>query len=130
MSDTAFSITILVALVLWVLLSVLWRRFHPARPRGRSSVEAAQWAELRFPTEVHTVAAILADLVHEQLGISFAQLAPQTRFLEDLSMDEYEAKEFAMALEEELGCNIPPEDAKALLTVIDLIDYLSSMRPS
>ena len=130
MNSSALAITIILALVVGLLvlpmtLSALWYRFHPARPRGvRFSPKAAQWAESRFPAELRPIAAFAADLLRDQLGVGFAQLEPQTRFIEDLGMDDLEPVEVVMALEEELDIEIPDADAKPLLTVSELVDYL------
>ena len=129
MSSSELAITIVLTLVVGLLvlpmtLSALWSRFHPP-PRGvRFSPKAAHWAESRFPAELRPNAAFVADLLRNQLGVGFAQLEPQTRFIEDLRMDDLEPVEVVMALEEELGLEIPDEDVEPLLTVTKLVDYL------
>lgn len=70
------------------------------------------------------MAAFVAELLCEQLGVGFEQLEPQTRFLEDLAMDDLEPVEIVMALEEELGISIPQEDCAGLGTVEELVRYL------
>jgi acyl carrier protein len=127
MSTSSLAVTAICTLVVCVLviLSALWRRFHPPKPRGvRFSPKAVQWAESRFPTELRPVASYVADLLRDQLGVGFAQLEPHTRFIEDLGMDDMEPVEVLMALEEDLGFGIGAEDAERLLTISELVDYI------
>jgi len=45
-------------------------------------------------------------------------------FINDLGADSLDTVELLMALEEELGCEIPEEDAQKITTVQDVIDYV------
>src|SRR6188508_2036400 len=113
------------SLVVPIALSFIWRRFRPPNPRGiHFGKQAVEWAQSRFPEELRPMAAFVADLLREQLGVGFAQLEPHTRFIEDLGMDDLEPVEVLMALEDDLGIEISDADAEHLLTISGLVQYL------
>jgi acyl carrier protein len=130
MSDFLLVAVFVLILVIGLLVlpmagSALWYRFHPRTPTGvRFSAAAEAWAESRFSAELRPMAAFVADLLCEQLGIALAPLEPQSRFTEDLSMDDLEPVEVVMALEEELGIDIPAEDSEHIPTISELVHYL------
>ena len=66
------------------------------------------------------------DLLSDLLGIPAGEIHRGQRFTEDLRADELEPVEIAMALEEDLGLAISDEEASALATVGDLIDFLAT----
>ena len=112
-------------IVLPMVLSSLWYRFHPRKGRGiHFSPAAGEWAAARFSPEFRAIAAFVADLLREQLGVGFAQLEPETSFIEDLHMIDLEPVEVVMALEQELGFEIPDEDCESLATISALVLYL------
>jgi acyl carrier protein len=73
---------------------------------------------------LQAVAAFVAEVLCEQIGVPLSQLEPATRFTEDLGMDELEPVEFVMALEDDLEFSIPDEDCARLGTVAVLVWYL------
>src|SRR5690606_7571490 len=99
MSSSALATTIILALIVSLLvlpttLSTLWYHFLPDKALSTTvSVKASRCADSRFPAELRTMAAILANHLRDQFRVDFAQLAAQTRFLEDLAMDQYERME-------------------------------------
>ena len=99
--------------------------FRSRQPRGIHSGEAAaEWARCRFPPEFRPIAAYVADLLCEQLGVNLSSIEPATAFTTDLRMDELEPVEVVMALDEDLGVSIPDKDCAQLMTVADLVKYL------
>jgi acyl carrier protein len=85
--------------------------------------QASRWVALHFP-EHERLAATVAEILGAQVGVGFDSLAPATRFIEDLGMDDLEPVEVVLALEEELGLSIPDSDCERLTTVGDLVRYL------
>jgi acyl carrier protein len=86
--------------------------------------QAERWATAHFPGPDHGIAAKVAEILVEQVGIGFDSLAPTTRFIEDLGMDDLEPVTVVMALEEEFGFSIPDADTALLATIADLVRYL------
>ena len=68
----------------------------------------------------------LIEIIAEQLQIDTAQIVPEASFMDDLGADSLDTVELVMALEEELGVEIPDEQAENIRTVQDAIDFLSS----
>ena len=100
-----------------------WSR-RPPSPRGIHFGEAAaRWAEPRFNAELRPVAAYVADVLCEHVGLTFAELEPQSVLITDLRIDE-ETPEFIMALEEDLGFAISDADCLTLNTISELVSYL------
>ena len=71
-----------------------------------------------------SVADKVKKIVVEQLGVSEDQVTPEAKFIEDLGADSLDQVELVMALEEEVGSEIPDEDAEKLTTVGDAIKYV------
>ena len=65
----------------------------------------------------------LKEIVKEQLNAE-AEITEATSFKEDLGADSLDLFELVMAMEEEFGIEIPPEDLEQILTVGDIISYL------
>ncbi len=131
MSNDFISIAVIIGLLLGLLvLRTIWY-YHRRKHRGiHFGPAAAGWAESRFPLELRPVAAFVADLLRDQLGVGFAQLEPQTRFIEDLDMTDLEPAEVVMALEEELGIKIPDDDVQHIYTISELVHYLANRLPA
>ena len=68
----------------------------------------------------------LIEIIAEQLQVDKAQIVPEASFMDDLGADSLDTVELVMALEEELGVEIPDEQAENIRTVQDAIDFLSS----
>ena len=113
-------------LCLIVLRRIFLGSFRSRRkPRGLQSGEPAKrWATTRFPPHLQPVAAYVADLLCEQLGINLTCIEPASQFTTDLRMDDLEPVEFLMALEEDLSISIPEDDGAQLTTVANLVSYL------
>ena len=64
-------------------------------------------------------------VIVEQLGIDEASVRMDSSFLDDLGADSVDIVEFIMALEEEFGIEIPDEDVEKIVTVKDVVEYIS-----
>ncbi len=64
------------------------------------------------------------ELVATQLGISSDQVTLDANLVSDLGADSLDVVELVMAMEDELGVEIPDEDAQKLTTLNAVIAYL------
>ena len=64
-------------------------------------------------------------VIVEQLGIDESSVRMESSFLDDLGADSLDIVEFIMALEEEFGIEIPDEDVEKIVTVKDVVEYIS-----
>jgi acyl carrier protein len=67
------------------------------------------------------IEARVKKIVAEQLGVAEADIKNESSFVEDLGADNVE---LVMALEEELECEIPDEEAEKITNVQQAIDYV------
>jgi len=65
-------------------------------------------------------------IVAEQLGVNEADIKNESAFVDDLGADSLDTVELDMALEDELECEIPDEEAEKIRTVQQAIDYVSA----
>ena len=65
-------------------------------------------------------------VVVEQLGVSEAEVAKESSFVDDLGADSLDTVELVMALEEAFGTEIPDEDAEKIKTIGDTVKYIIS----
>jgi acyl carrier protein len=83
------------------------------------------WAAQHYPEGQRTIAAKTARVVAEQQSVALKQVNPNTRFIQDLQMqDPLEGVELVMALEEEFDIKIPDDRSERIETLGDLITYL------
>ncbi|MBN1484390.1 MAG: acyl carrier protein [Chloroflexia bacterium] len=66
----------------------------------------------------------LKDLVVDNLGVEPNQVVPEAHFIEDLGADSLDLVELIMSIEEEFEIEIPDDDAEAIATVKDAMEYL------
>jgi acyl carrier protein len=59
------------------------------------------------------------------LGVEPEKVTPSANFIDDLGADKLDTVEIVMAAEEEFGVKIPDADAQGLVSVSDLVAYLS-----
>jgi acyl carrier protein len=64
--------------------------------------------------------------VAEQLGVTEADIKPESSFTADLGADSLDTVELVMALEEEFGIEIPDEEAEKIATVTDAVNYIKT----
>ena len=67
----------------------------------------------------------LVEIVAEQLQIDAEQVIPEASFMDDLGADSLDTVEFIIALEEELGIEIPDDEAESIRTVQDALNYIN-----
>ena len=67
----------------------------------------------------------LKAVIEEKLNAEGKQITESTRFKEDLDADSLDLFEMVMALEDEFGIEIPSEDLEKMLTVGDVMTYLT-----
>lgn len=63
-------------------------------------------------------------IIVKELDVPVEKVIPQARFVEDLGADSLDTVELLLCLEEELGIQIPTEEADKFKTVADLFNYL------
>jgi acyl carrier protein len=66
----------------------------------------------------------IKNIIVEQLGVSPDEVVPEASFVDDLGADSLDLVELVMVLEEEVGKEIPDEDAEKIQTVKDAINYI------
>ena len=64
----------------------------------------------------------------EQLELSRDEITPDSRFVEDFSMDSLDMVEMLIHLEKETGIKIPNEEVKDIRTVGELVKYLEAKK--
>ena len=67
----------------------------------------------------------LVEIVAEQLQIDPEQVIPEASFMDDQCADSLDTVELIMALEEELGIEIPDDEAESIRTVQDALNYIN-----
>ena len=70
--------------------------------------------------------ARVKKIVAEQLGVAEADIKNESSFVNDLGADSLDTVELVMALEDELGMEIPDEEAEKITTVQQAIDYATA----
>ncbi|NLT96859.1 MAG: acyl carrier protein [Christensenellaceae bacterium] len=64
----------------------------------------------------------------EQLELSRDEITPDSRFVEDFSMDSLDMVEMLIDLEKQTGIKIPNEEIKDIRTVGELVRYLEAKK--
>ncbi len=64
------------------------------------------------------------ELIAEQLGVTLDQVVSDANLISDLGADSLDVVELIMALEDELGVEVPDEDAQKMTTVGAVLSYL------
>jgi len=65
-------------------------------------------------------------IVCEQLGVSPEEVKQDASFIDDLGADSLDTVELVMAFEEEFEIEIPDEEAEAIATVKNAVDYINN----
>ncbi len=67
------------------------------------------------------------EVIVDELGIEDEEkITMETTFIDDLGADSLDVVELIIALEEEFGIEIPETEAEKVVTVGDVVDYISS----
>ncbi len=64
------------------------------------------------------------SIIAEQLGVKPEEVTDAASFVDDLGADSLDTVELVMALEEEVGIEIPDEDAEKMTSVGEAIRYI------
>lgn len=68
------------------------------------------------------------EVIVDQLGIEDEEsITMDTTFIDDLGADSLDVVELIIALEEEFGIEIPETEAEKVVTVGDVVNYISSV---
>jgi len=67
----------------------------------------------------------IKEIIAGQLNVEESEIKVESKFKEDLGADSLDLFELVMALEDEYSVEIPAEDLEKLLTVQDVMKYLS-----
>jgi acyl carrier protein len=71
------------------------------------------------------VAGRAHTILVEQLGVEEDEVTPNARLVDDLGADSLDTVEVTMALEEEFNIEIPDADVERIVTVQDVVNYLT-----
>ena len=72
-----------------------------------------------------TVERRVIEIIVEQLGVAEEEVTLEASFIDDLGADSLDLVELIMAMEEEFGLEISDEDAEKILTVQDVVNYIT-----
>ena len=67
----------------------------------------------------------IKEIIAGQLNVEESEIKVESKFKEDLGADSLDLFELVMALEDEYSVEIPAEDLEKLLSVQDVMKYLS-----
>ncbi len=70
----------------------------------------------------------LKEILVDDLGISEDAVNPESKFVDDLGADSLDLVELIMAFEDKFGIEISDEEAEKMVTVKDVLDYISSQK--
>ena len=71
----------------------------------------------------------IQELLADQMNIEKEKITKSTMIVEDLKADSLDIVEMLMALEDEFSISVPDEDARGLLTVGQIAEYVESKMP-
>ena len=72
------------------------------------------------------IEAKVRKVLAEQLAVDESQVTPEAKFAEDLNADSLDLTEAVLALEDEMGIEIPEEEMEKVKTVGQAIDLVAS----
>ena len=68
----------------------------------------------------------IKEVIIDKLGVDEAAITEEAHFVNDLGADSLDTVELIMQLEEELGIEIPDENAEQMTTVQQAVDYIEA----
>lgn len=106
---------------------MLGAQFIPTEGRASAftpigSSPSAEQRNLGAPPHICDLVKLLA---RDHSGVSFDNIHPESRLVEDLGMDWLSVVEFIMDMEETFNFEISDDDAEKIVTVGDACDYAS-----
>ena len=72
------------------------------------------------------IEAKVRKVLAEQLAVDESQVTPSARFAEDLNADSLDLTEAVLALEDEMGIEIPEDEMEKVKTVGQAIDLVAT----
>lgn len=66
------------------------------------------------------------EILVDVLGVSEDDVKLESKFVDDLGADSLDLVELIMAFEDKFGIEISDEEAEKMVTVKDVLDYISS----
>ena len=71
------------------------------------------------------ILAGLGEIVEEIAGVPADEVTPGKSFVDDLDIDSLSMVEIAVAAQDKFGVEIPDDQLKELVTVQDVVSYIS-----
>ncbi|GAA0322722.1 acyl carrier protein [Actinoallomurus spadix] len=71
----------------------------------------------------------VAQILTKTVGVPRDAIAPGKTLKEDLEIDSLDTVEVLVAAEDDFGFRIPDEDAAAMTTIQDIVDYVYEHQP-
>ena len=71
----------------------------------------------------------IQELLADQMNIEKEKITKTTKIVDDLKADSLDIVEMLMALEDEFAISVPDEDARGLVTVGQIAEYVESKMP-
>ena len=68
----------------------------------------------------------IKEIIIDKLGIDNGKITTDAKFIDDLGADSLDTVELIMQFEEEFGIEIPDEEAEGLLSVGQVVDYITN----
>ena len=68
----------------------------------------------------------IKEIIIDKLGIDDGKITMEAKFIDDLGADSLDTVELIMQFEEEFSIEIPDEEAEALLSVGQAVDYITN----
>lgn len=69
----------------------------------------------------------VTGIISEQLSLREEDVSLESRFVDDLGADSLDIVELIMEMEEEFDVEIPDEDIEKMLTIKDVISYITKL---
>ena len=70
----------------------------------------------------------LKEILVDVLGVNEDDVKLESKFVDDLGADSLDLVELIMAFEDKFGIEISDEEAEKMVTVKDVLDYISSKK--
>ena len=68
----------------------------------------------------------IKEIIIDKLGIDVGKISMDAKFIDDLGADSLDTVELIMQFEEEFSIEIPDEEAEGLLSVGQVVDYITN----
>lgn len=65
------------------------------------------------------------ELIAEQLGVDVEQVTDEKNIVDDLDADSLDVVELVIGIEEQFDIEIPEDEAEKLVTVKDIVKYVT-----